>query len=67
MGDVLLEVVMRFICYPVGWVVLKLVTLGRYPAKGGLFSAAAAAEWTSAVGLAVWVLGAAAVIGVLVG
>ncbi len=31
MLDVLLEIVIRVICYPAGWVFIKVVILGRRP------------------------------------
>lgn len=67
MGELLLEAVSRLVCYPVGWVVVRCVTLGRYPAKGGLAGFTHGSEWTCAVGLAVWVVGVMVAIGLFAG
>lgn len=63
MSELLFEVLSRFVCYPVGWLVVKCVTLGRYPSRGGWAGYTPASEWTCAVGLAVLVVGALAAIG----
>lgn len=56
MLDLLFEVVFQAICFPIGWLVIKLVTLGKYPVKGPWFSVSPSAQWTSATGLAVLVI-----------
>ncbi|MCD5994738.1 hypothetical protein KDX38_13755 [Pseudomonas sp. CDFA 602] len=48
-----LEPIFRAICYPIGWPIVRLLTLGKYPVKGSWFSTAPAAQWTSGIGLAV--------------
>lgn len=52
MLDVLAEVIFHAICFPVGWPIVKLITRGKYPAKGSWFAETPEAQWTSAVGLA---------------
>ncbi|WP_460419129.1 hypothetical protein [Pseudomonas sp. microsymbiont 2] len=43
--------VFRALCYPLGWPVVKLATLGRYPSQGSWFAERVEAEWTAATGL----------------
>ncbi|MCI3947241.1 hypothetical protein K0038_04330 [Pseudomonas syringae] len=54
--DGLLEAVCRAIFYPVGWPVVKLLTLGKYPLKGSWFAESPSANWTTGIGAAVLVL-----------
>nr|WP_145306170.1 MULTISPECIES: hypothetical protein [unclassified Pseudomonas] len=61
--DILVETVFRAICFPIGWPVMRVVTLGKYPAKGSWFSQSPESEWTSAVGLAVLVITMMAILG----
>ncbi len=56
MIDILVEVIFRAVCFPIGWPLMRLVTLGRYPSKGSWFSYTPESEWTSALGLAVLVV-----------
>ncbi|MED5606221.1 hypothetical protein VV867_00770 [Pseudomonas sp. JH-2] len=56
MPDLLLEVLFHSLCYPVGWPVVKLFTLGRYPRRHTYMSGEYDAEWTAAIGLAVLVI-----------
>jgi hypothetical protein len=42
---------------------MRVVTLGKYPAKGSWFSQTPESEWTSAVGLAVLVITMMAILG----
>ncbi|WP_024647662.1 hypothetical protein [Pseudomonas syringae] len=48
----LFEVVGRAIFYPVGWPIIKLLTLGKYPLKGSWFAETPAASWTTGIGAA---------------
>ncbi|WP_080215778.1 hypothetical protein, partial [Pseudomonas syringae] len=52
----LLEVILRAICYPVGWPIVRLLSRGRYPSRGSWFSNTAEANWTVATGLAILVI-----------
>lgn len=61
MLDILIEVIFRTICFPVGWPIVKLITLGKFPAKGSWFACTPESEWTSAVGVAALVIVIAAV------
>lgn len=54
--EILAGVVFRVICFPVGWPVLKIFTLGKYPVKGSWLALTHQSEWTSAIGLAVLVI-----------
>ena len=47
----LFEVVARAIFYPVGWPIVKLLTLGKYPVKGSWF-----AETQQQIGRQAWEL-----------
>ncbi|KGS12246.1 MULTISPECIES: hypothetical protein [Pseudomonas syringae group] len=49
----LFDVVGRAIFYPVGWPIVKLLTLGKYPAKGSWFTETPAANWATGVGMAI--------------
>ena len=53
---VLVDFVFQAICFPIGWPLMKALTLGKYPAKGSWFSESPSAQWTSAIGLAVLVI-----------
>nr|WP_092253985.1 hypothetical protein [Pseudomonas sp. NFACC13-1] len=54
--DVLAEFIFQAICFPIGWPLMKALTLGKYPVKGSWFSVSPSAQWTSAIGLAVLVI-----------
>ncbi len=56
MMEILAEVFFRTICFPVGWPVVKIFTLGKYPVKGSWFAQTLQSEWTCAIGLAVLVI-----------
>ncbi|KFE50951.1 hypothetical protein [Pseudomonas syringae] len=56
MIDILVEVIFRAICFTIGWPVMRIITLGKYPSKGSWFSGTPESEWTSALGLAVVVI-----------
>lgn len=56
MFDLLIEVIFRGICFPIGWPIVRLLTLGKYPSKGTWFSYTSESEWTAAVGLVVLVI-----------
>lgn len=56
MLDILIEVIFRAICFPIGWPIVRLITLGKHPSKGSWFAYTPESEWTSAVGLAVLVI-----------
>lgn len=51
--DILLDAIFRAICFPIGWPIMRVITLGKYPAKGAWFSEKPESEWTAGVGLAV--------------
>ncbi|ALU62345.1 MULTISPECIES: hypothetical protein [Pseudomonas] len=48
----LFEVVARAMFYPVGWPIVKLLTLGKYPVKGSWFAETPAANWATGMGVA---------------
>ena len=56
MLDILIEVIFRAICFPIGWPIVRLITLGKYPTKGSWFTYTPESKWTSALGLAVLVI-----------
>ncbi|WDH19985.1 hypothetical protein [Pseudomonas chlororaphis] len=56
MLDILIEVIFRAICFPIGWPIVKLFTLGKHPSKNSLFTYTPESEWTSAAGLAILVI-----------
>ena len=56
MIDLFIEMAFRGVCFPFGWPVAKLVTLGRYPSKGSWLAHTPEAEWTCAAGLVVLVV-----------
>lgn len=60
--EILGEVVFRAICYPIGWPVIKIFTLGKYPVKDSWLTQTPQAEWTSAIGVAVLVIAMMAVL-----
>ncbi|MDC6491268.1 hypothetical protein EIG75_20245 [Pseudomonas syringae] len=62
MIEILVEVVFRAICFPIGWPLMRLITLGKYPSKGSRFSYTPESEWTSALGLAVLAINMMAVL-----
>lgn len=53
---VLAGFIFQAICFPVGWPLMKALTLGKYPSKGSWLSESPPAQWTSAIGLAVLVI-----------
>jgi hypothetical protein len=54
--SVLADYVFQAIFFPIGWPLMKILTLGKYPTKGSWFSESPSAQWTSAIGLAVLVI-----------
>jgi hypothetical protein len=54
--SVLADYVFQAIFFPIGWPLMKILTLGKYPAKGSWFSESPSAQWTSAIGLAVLII-----------
>lgn len=50
------EIILQAICFPVGWPLMKVLSLGKYPIKGSWFSESPSAQWTSGLGLAVLVV-----------
>lgn len=48
----LFKVVMQAILFPLGWPVVKLLTLGRYPVKGTWFSDSRQETVTAMIGMA---------------
>ncbi|MFC3943709.1 hypothetical protein CCU68_31880 [Pseudomonas gingeri NCPPB 3146 = LMG 5327] len=50
MGDVLAGLIVTAICFPIGWPIVKLVTLGKYPSRGSWFASTAQAQWTTMTG-----------------
>lgn len=52
----LTEFLLEFVLFPIGWPVMKLITLGKYPTKGSWFSDRVEAQFTIATGLAVIVI-----------
>lgn len=61
MFDTLIEEIFRVACFPIGWPLVRLVTLGKYPSKGSWLACTSEAEWTAAVGLAILVVAMMAV------
>nr|WP_250548242.1 hypothetical protein [Pseudomonas hormoni] len=56
MLDILIEVIFRAICFPIGWPIMRHISLGKHPSKGSWFAYTPKSECTSAVGLAVLVI-----------
>ena len=56
MLDVLIELIFRAVCFPVGWPIVKILTLGKYPAKGSWFASSPESQWTTGAGLTVLVI-----------
>ncbi|QXI40341.1 hypothetical protein [Pseudomonas xantholysinigenes] len=54
--SVLIDLLLRGLCYPLGWPVVKLFSLGRHPRPGGWLSDRRDADWTAAIGLLILVL-----------
>jgi hypothetical protein len=54
--DLFSDIIFRAIFFPIGWPIVKLLTLGRYPSKGSWFAETPDAEWTAGLGLAVAVI-----------
>lgn len=50
--DILIEVFFRAICYPIGWPIVKIFTLGKFPGKNQWMSYSPESEWTAGVGFA---------------
>ena len=48
--DILVEVIFRAICFPIGWPIVRLITLGKHPSKGSWFAYTPEAQCTSAAG-----------------
>ncbi|GFM80331.1 hypothetical protein PSCICO_39760 [Pseudomonas cichorii] len=53
MIEELFEFVFRAIFYPIGWPVVKLITLGKYPSKNAWFSTRPESDWTMGIGIAI--------------
>ena len=53
----LIELIFRVVCFPVGWPIVRLATLGKYPSNGSWLSQTPESEWTSGVGLSVLLIG----------
>lgn len=53
MFDALVELMFRTICFPVGWPVVKIITLGKYPSKGSWFASTPESQWTTGTGAVV--------------
>ena len=57
MLELIIEPVLRLACFPVGWVIMKVITLGNWQAKSSLWDAHnredRAADF---LGLAFWVV-----------
>ena len=51
MGEVLAGLIVTAICFPVGWPIVNLVTLGKYPSKGSWFAGTAQNQWTTMTGV----------------
>ncbi|WP_024619471.1 hypothetical protein [Pseudomonas kilonensis] len=51
-----LEPVARAIFYPIGWPIVKLISLGRYPSKGMCFKDTPESNWTMGLGIAAVVI-----------
>ncbi|WP_122460661.1 hypothetical protein [Pseudomonas viridiflava] len=49
------EIPLRYICYPIGWPVVRIVTWGKYPKKGSWLKDNWQAGWTSATGFVILV------------
>ncbi|WP_341523881.1 hypothetical protein AABC73_12720 [Pseudomonas sp. G.S.17] len=56
MIEAIAEVLARVVCYPVGWLFIRLVTLGKFPSKWEWFDETVAAQWTLGIGCAVLVV-----------
>ncbi|OCR21592.1 hypothetical protein AFK24_28970 [Pseudomonas syringae] len=50
------EILLRAVCYPVGWLFMRVVTLGKYPARWDWFGETVIAQWTLGIGCAVLVV-----------
>ena len=57
MVDILIEVIFRGVCFPIGWPIVRFVTRGKYPSKGSWFACTPESEWTCGVGLSVLAIG----------
>ncbi|NBA97171.1 hypothetical protein [Pseudomonas sp. R5(2019)] len=57
MFDFIGELTFQAIFYPIGWPVVKLLTLGKYPSRRSWFSETPESQWTAGAGLAVVVIG----------
>ena len=56
MFDTLIEEIFRVACFPIGWPLVRLVTLGKYPSMDSWLACTPEADWTAAVGLAILVV-----------
>lgn len=61
--DIFSDTIFQAIFFPIGWPIVKLVTLGRYPSKGSWFAETGEAEWTAGLGLATVVIAGMAAMG----
>ena len=50
--EFVLEPVGRAIFFPIGWPIVKLISLGRYPRKGMWFKDTPESNWTMGLGIA---------------
>lgn len=53
----LLAALMRVVCYPIGWVVLRLLTFGHYPRRGIWLSGSKPEVMTTMLGVVVVLVG----------
>ncbi|MBX8493672.1 hypothetical protein [Pseudomonas cichorii] len=60
--EILFEYVLRAIFFPVGWPVVKILTLGKYPVKGSWFAETPQSDWTAGIGIAVSLIAMMAVL-----
>ncbi|MFK3774549.1 hypothetical protein [Pseudomonas sp. NPDC089406] len=59
----LLAVLMRVVCYPIGWLVLRLLTFGHYPRRGIWLSGSTPEVMTTMLGVVVLLVGVMALAG----
>lgn len=57
MLDILIEVVFRAVCFPLGWPIMRLITWGKYPSNGSWLAHTPESEWTSGAGVTVLLVG----------
>ncbi|MDR6956695.1 hypothetical protein BK654_07975 [Pseudomonas brassicacearum] len=54
--EFIFEYVARAIFFPIGWPIVKLISLGRYPSKGMWFKDTPESNWTMGLGIAAAVI-----------